>query len=302
LHKSASRFGYAEVNKVDQQPRQLLFFMPMLIVLGLYGSAFAAFIGMSFYRSSDSGAIDTSAVGWYNYERFFSSSAAISNVYDTLFISALLTVLTLLLAYPFAYMLSRIQSSVMRRCMLGIVMVTFLSGGITRAYAWMIVLGNNGLINRLVVALGLDRLPLLYNLTGVAIALVHFLLPFCILTLVGTFQTIPRTMEEAGTSLGASRAMTFWKIVFPLSARGIVGAGVLTFSVAISSFLFPLLLGGGRVRMMSNQIYDLIFTSFDIPFGAATAVIFLLVVVASITTVTFILGLVFDDRRWNPSR
>lgn len=283
---------------MDQQSRHFGFFLPLLIIFGLYGSAFAAFVVMSFYRGSTSGVIDTSALGWYNYERFFNSSAAILNIYDTLFISALLTVLTLLLAYPFAYMLSRIQSSMLRRCMLGIVMVTFLSGGITRAYAWMIVLGNSGLINRLITALGFDQLPLLYNLTGVAIALVHFLLPFCILTLIGTFQTIPSTMEAAATSLGAGRVMTFWRIVFPLTARGIVGAGVLTFSVAISSFLFPLLLGGGRVRMMSNQVYDLIFTSFDIPYAAATAVIFLLVVVVSITVVTFILGRMFDDRRW----
>jgi putative spermidine/putrescine transport system permease protein len=162
----------------------------------------------------------------------------------------------------------------------------------------MVVLGNNGLINKLIVAAGFDRVQLLYNTTGVLIALVHFLLPFCILTLLGNFQTVPRSMEEASTSLGASRIATFWKVIFPLTVRGAVGAGILTFSVAISSFLFPLLLGGGKVRMMSNHIYELIFVSFDIPFAAATAAIFLIVVIVSTVTLLIAFDTILGDRKW----
>lgn len=276
---------------------QLAFFLPIVVVIGLYGSAFSAFIATSFYTTGSGGQLDTSSAGWHNYVRFFETPSALQGLYDTILISVWLTAITLFLSYPFAYLLSRVRSSTARRCMLGIVMVTFLSGGITRAYAWMVVLGNNGLINRLLVEVGVDRVPLLYNLTGVLVALVHFLLPFCILTLMGAFQTVPRSLEEAAASLGAARIETFWRVMVPLTLRGAIGAGILTFSVALSSFLFPLLLGGGKVRMMSNQVYDLIFVNFDIPYAAATAVIFLVVVIASITALTFSLGIVTDESK-----
>jgi len=287
---------------VSSQRPNYLFFLPMLVVLGLYGSAFATFVLTSFYRGTSDGRVDTSDAGLQNYSRFFETPAPAATLADTFLISLLLTIITLVLAYPFAYLLTRTQSSGLRRFLLGAVMVTFLSGGITRAYAWMVVLGNSGLINRSLLALGLDRLPLVHNLTGVVIALVHFLLPFCILTLIGTFQTLPRNLEEASTSLGASRLRTFWTVVVPLTLRGAVGAGVLTLSVAVSAFLFPLLLGGGRVRMMSNHIYELIFINFDIPYAAATALIFLVVTVVAISALTVALGRVVDDRRWGAAR
>lgn len=282
---------------MDHNRPQIAFFLPIVAVIGLYGSAFSAFIATSFYKTGSGGQLDTSSVGWHNYVRFFETSSALEGLYDTIIISAWLTAITLFLSYPFAYLLSRVHSSMIRRFMLGVVMVTFLSGGITRAYAWMVVLGNNGLINRLLVEAGLDRVPMLYNLTGVLVALVHFLLPFCILTLMGAFQTVPRNLEEAAASLGAARIETFWRVMVPLTLRGAVGAGILTFCVALSSFLFPLLLGGGKVRMMSNQVYDLIFVNFDIPYAAATAVIFLIVVVGSITALTFSLGIMTDESR-----
>ncbi|WP_430397439.1 ABC transporter permease [Ferrovibrio sp.] len=284
------------------KPNKLVAFIPMLVVLGIYGSAFAVFVIASFRAGMPDGRIDNSVLGWHNYRRFFETAAATDTLLDTFLISFLLTVITLVLAFPFAYQITRTQSSAIRRILLGVVMVTFLSGGITRAYAWMVVLGNNGLINRVLAELGFGRLPLLYNLNGVVTALVHFLLPFCILTLIGTFQTLPRNLEEAATSLGASRLRTFWLVTVPLTLRGAVGAGILTLSVAVSSFLFPLLLGGGKVRMMSNHIYELIFINFDIPFAAATAVIFLLTTIILVSLLTFVLGALTNDSRWSAAR
>lgn len=284
------------------KPNKLIAFVPMLAVMGIYGSAFAVFVIASFRAGMPDGRIDNSVFGWHNYRRFFETAAAPDTLLDTFLISFLLTVITLVLAFPFAYQITRTQSSTIRRILLGVVMVTFLSGGITRAYAWMVVLGNNGLINRVLAELGFGRLPLLYNLNGVVTALVHFLLPFCILTLIGTFQTLPRNLEEAATSLGASRLRTFWLVTVPLTLRGAVGAGILTLSVAVSSFLFPLLLGGGKVRMMSNHIYELIFINFDIPFAAATAVIFLLTTILLVSLLTFVLGVLTNDSRWSAAR
>lgn len=253
--------------------------LPFAAVASLYGASLVAFVLMSFRRMDASGLIADGEFGMANYARFLSSHQATHTLLDTFFISSYLTLITVILAYPFAYFLVRTGLAALRTSMLGIVMVTFLSGTITRAYAWVVVLGNNGLINRAISALGFERIPLIYNGIGVDIALVHFLLPFCILTLIGVFQTLPRNLDEAAVSLGANRVTAFWRVTVPLTASGIIGASVLTFSVAVGAFLFPLLLGGGKVQMMSNHIYDIIFVTFDIPYAAAAAMVFLVTAV-----------------------
>jgi putative spermidine/putrescine transport system permease protein len=128
-------------------------------------------------------------------------------------------------------------------------------------------------------ALGLtgEPLRLVYNRLGVFLSLVHFLLPFMVLTLVGPLRNVPRVLELAARDLGANGWRTFCAVTFPLSLPGVINAVALTYVVALSSFLFPLLLGGGRVRFMANLIYDQIFTAYDLPFAAAIAVIFLAV-------------------------
>jgi putative spermidine/putrescine transport system permease protein len=120
-------------------------------------------------------------------------------------------------------------------------------------------------------------IKMLYNTFGVFIALLQYVMPFFILTLLGPLKNVPRSLEESAINLGASRLQAFLRITLPLALPGIVAASALTFAVSLSSFLFPLVLGGGRVRLISNEIYDQIFVSFNIPFAAATATIFLLV-------------------------
>jgi putative spermidine/putrescine transport system permease protein len=261
--------------------------LPAAITLGIYGASFATFVLASIRAMEPGGRVGDELVWFKNYERFFGSFEASVTLGQTFLLAIFLTAITMILSYPVAYFIVRTSSSRLRRLLLGVVMVTFLSGGITRAYAWMIVLGNVGLVNRILATLGLDRAQLLYNERGVAIALVHFLLPFCILTLVGAFQSLPRNIEEAASSLGASRLRGFWSVTVPVTAPAATGAAILTFSLAASAFLFPLLLGGGKVRMMSNHIYELIFVAFDIPYAAANAVVFL------ISTVALIAGLLF---------
>jgi putative spermidine/putrescine transport system permease protein len=139
----------------------------------------------------------------------------------------------------------------------------------------MILLGNSGVLNTMFKGLGFGSIQLLYNKLGVGIAFVHFMVPFCVLTLVGALQTIPSNLVEAATSLGASRIRSFWSVVFPLSVPGLVGATLLTFALASSAFLFPLLLGGGKVRLMSNHIYEIIFTTFNFSDAAVAAIVLL---------------------------
>jgi putative spermidine/putrescine transport system permease protein len=137
-------------------------------------------------------------------------------------------------------------------------------------------------VNTLLQMTGLATVPLVHNRTGVIISLVHFLLPFFVLTLFGGLKTVPAALEEAARNLGASRLRSFVAVTLPLSVPALIAAATLTYAVALSSFLFPALLGGGRSPMAANLIYQKILDAFDIPAAAAMAVLFLLIALACV--------------------
>jgi putative spermidine/putrescine transport system permease protein len=256
--------------------------LPAAIVILVFFSAFAIFFYTSFQQQVPGQTISSGPLSLANYQRFIESAAAWKTLGDTLKLSAELTLASIVLGYPVAYVMVRCTEPRLRSFIMASLVVTFLSGTVTRAYAWLIILGNSGLINSLLRKAGLvdSPLALLYNKIGVFIALLHFVLPFFVLTLLGPLKNVPRTLEESAINLGASRLKTFVYITLPLSVPGLIAASSLTFAVSLSSFLFPLVLGGGRVRLVSNEIYELIFVSFDLPFAAATATVFLIVSLA----------------------
>ena len=217
-----------------------------------------------------------------NYRSVLASPLAHSTALDTLRLAALMTLLTALLGYPLAYVLARSTSRLLRRLVLFGLIVTFLSGGVTRAYAWLIILGNRGLINQALLAMGLPTVKLAYNETGVVIGVVHFLLPFFVLTLLAALKNIPLTLEESARNLGASRWRVYWHVVLPLSIPGLVSAASLSFAGALSAFLFPELLGGGRVHMASNVIFETMLTDFNLPRVAAMAALFLVLALGAL--------------------
>ncbi|MFA5521192.1 MAG: ABC transporter permease [Castellaniella sp.] len=212
-----------------------------------------------------------------HYARYLGSPSERDVLWRTLWISTELTLGSLIIGYPMAYVIVRSASSGWRRFLMLSLVVTFLSGTVTRAYAWLIILGNSGLINTFLRKTGFTDAPvhLIYNETGVFISLLHFVLPFFVLTMMAPLKNISRSLEDAAVNLGASRWRSFFLVTLPLSVPGIVAASSLTFAVALSSFLFPLVLGGGRVRMAANAIYELIFTRFDLPLASAGATVFL---------------------------
>ncbi|WP_167670700.1 ABC transporter permease subunit [Allopusillimonas ginsengisoli] len=148
----------------------------------------------------------------------------------------------------------------------------------TLAYAWLILLGNNGPINYILVMLGLTNAPLqmVFNWTGVYVSLLHFLVPFTALTLISGFRAASKVYEDAAFTLGASVTQVLRQITLPLTVPAIISSASLTYALAVSAFVFPLLLGGGKVMMMSNMIYDQVLSTFDFPFAAAISTVFLM--------------------------
>lgn len=272
------------------EPRKFHSFLLLLPALGAIAVLFGAygwFLWASFFRPLAGGGL---AVGGpptiQNYAQILSSPEELAILGDTLWVSMELTAITLVIGLPMALAIARSRSKLFRGFILFSIAVTFLSGGVTRAYAWLIMLGNRGLINSWLQALGLTSgpIPLVHNWTGVSIALIHFLLPFLVFTLVGSIKNVPISVEEAARNLGAGRIRTFVLVTLPLLSSGIVVAVALTYSLALSSFLFPMLLGGGRVRMVANYIYERIFVSYDMPLAAATSVVFLAVAILAIAS------------------
>jgi putative spermidine/putrescine transport system permease protein len=208
----------------------------------------------------------------------------------TLWASFAISLITIAVAVPMAMVIVRAKREWVGTLIMLAIAVTFLSGGVTRAYSWLILLGNKGLINLGLTSLGIVDAPIrfLYNWTGVGISIAHYLLPFAVFTLIGAVRNLNTSVEEAARSLGANRIVTFWRITMPMLLPGLMVTLVLVYSIALASFLFPMVLGGGKVRMIANQIYDRMFVEYDIPYAAATAVIFLVSAFASIWLISFV--------------
>lgn len=258
--------------------------LPAVISTSFVFVAYFWFAKASFYQPVPGGIAFGGEASFANYIKILTSSRELAMIGQTLWVSFKLSVMTLVLAMPLAIVIVRSNSRFVRSFLLLTLAVTFLSGGVTRAYAWLVLLGNKGVINSVLVNVGLIDKPIriIYDWLGVSIALVNFLLPFAVFVLIGAVKNVPASVEEAARGLGASRTGTFFRITLPILAPEIVVAASLTFSIALSSFLFPLLLGGGRVRMMANYIYERLFVTYDAPLAAATSVVFLGVAMATI--------------------
>lgn len=213
-----------------------------------------------------------------NYTRFFADPFYLGVLWDTLWLGALVTLAALLLGYPVAYHLARTRTA-WKPVLLVFILSPLLVGIVIRCYGWMILLADRGLINATLLEHGWlsQPLPLMYNRFGVGVALVHVFLPFMVLSLTGVIKRIDPALLEASMTLGASPARTFWEVTLPLSLPGILAGSLLVFSLAISSFVVPILLGGFKVYVLPIIVYEQILSVFDWPFGAANAFILLLI-------------------------
>ncbi|MGV6872233.1 ABC transporter permease [Pseudochelatococcus sp. B33] len=211
-----------------------------------------------------------------HYTRAFVDPIYLRVLWTTIKISALTTVICLLVAYPFAYCIASASPRV-QKILLGLVMLSFFISLLVKNYAWTLLLQDMGLINRFLIDSGLieQPLPLMYNLFGVLVAMVHALIPFMILPLYSTLSGLDPRLRQASQSLGAGGVRTFLRITLPLSLPG-VGAGCfLVFIASLGFFITPALLGSPQETMLSNLIDNQIRTTLNWPFGSALATILL---------------------------
>ena len=226
--------------------------------------------------------------GFSDFVNFFSDPFYRNILWVTFRVSLVSTAISLVLGYPTAVYMSRTKSR-MKQVMMIVILFPFLVSAVVRSYGWMVILGTNGLLNQLLQTLGLISAPLkiLNTETAVIIGMIHLLVPYMVLSLVGVLQSIDPNVEYAAYSLGASPFQTFSKVVFPLSLPGIISGCVLVFTMSMTSYVTPKLLGGSKFRMMATMVVQEINVNFD--WGAASAISYILLAVILLVQVVVVL-------------
>ncbi|MBV8839726.1 MAG: ABC transporter permease [Alphaproteobacteria bacterium] len=235
---------------------------------------------------------------WRHYNRLIGNDLYFDALVATMRIGAVTTIISLLVGYPLAHWMARMHSRVGHAALLIAVIAPLLTGIVVRTFAWMTVLGDRGVINVTLQALGLIEkpLPLMYNEAGVVVGLVHIYVPFMVLTLVGVIGRIDLALEEAARGLGASRMRAFLEVTLPLSLPGILAGSLLVFALAISAYVTPVLLGGNNVLTLPMLIYQQVSASFNLGFAGALGVVLLIVSLMLVFAYNTILGRLTGER------
>lgn len=193
---------------------------------------------------------------------------------NTVWICFLTAFCTLIVGYPLAYALVHVRHPLVKSAILITVITPLFLGEVVRTYSWIIVFGNNGFINSVLLALGLIDKPVQFMFTtfAVVVALVHVTIPVMVIMLAAALAHIDRDYVKAAESLGAGPIRAFTTVTLPLSMPGIIAGVTTAFAWTFSAFATPQLIGGGRVNMVSNLVYQLGFASFNFPFAASLCV------------------------------
>jgi ABC-type spermidine/putrescine transport system permease subunit I len=217
-----------------------------------------------------------------HYAKLFGEPAYMQALRNTAEISIWVTVLSLVLGYPLAYLMT-VVSGRARTLLIVLVLVPFWTSVLVRTFAWMVILGKRGIINQLLVGWGvIDRpLALIYNMLGVQIGMVHVLLPFMVFPLLSVMTRIDLALVAAARSLGASPRQAFIRIFLPLSLPGVSAGCVLVFLLAVGFYITPALLGGEGQVTFTTLIELVVRDLLDWNFGASLGV-FLLTVVGTL--------------------
>ena len=208
-----------------------------------------------------------------NYQTLIERPVYLRIIGKTLLAAVIVTVITVALAIPYAYLMVRTPSPALRKFLLISLFLPFFLGQVIRAYGWLIILGKQGLMNSALSAVGLPAVELIYTYPGVLLGLVQYMLPFAVLLLAPAFTAISEELELASMSLGARPWSTFRHVILPLAKPGWVAAGVVVFTLTLTDFAMPEIMGGGGNDFIANAIYDGFFQLSDAGLGGALAII-----------------------------
>jgi putative spermidine/putrescine transport system permease protein len=195
----------------------------------------------------------------------------------TVTIAAAVTVTDALIAFPFAYFMARVASRRTRALLFVLVLLPLWASYLARVYAWRLILNSHGLLNWTLHGIGLPSANIAYTNTAMWIVFSYIWLPFMILPVYASLERIPHSYIEASRDLGAKGFRTLRTVILPLALPGIVAGSIFTFSLTLGDYITPVLIGGASSQFIGNVVYDAVNQSSNLPFGAAFAVVPVLV-------------------------
>ncbi|MGY8683229.1 ABC transporter permease [Bradyrhizobium sp. UFLA05-153] len=248
-----------------------------LLVFGLLVGPMILMFRISLNRFSPS-ELMIQAFSFDNYTRAAADPYYQEIILTTLGIALLCTALTLIIAYPAAYWIGRLQSR-WKSLIVIATLFPLLVGNVVRAAGWMALFERDGFINTVLLRLRLIERPLelMYTPKAVVFGIVAVVLPYMILILAAVIESIPRDLEDAAANLGASGLRTFWRVILPLSAPGVAAGSILVFVLCMNTYATAVLLGGPRFKMMAPAIFDQFTRGNNWPMGATLAFMLLAV-------------------------
>lgn len=235
----------------------LFFLVPLLLVLAISLASRGTYGGIAWIAT------------WENYQRLLDPLVGTIFLRSILF-AGLTTLVCAAVGFPLAYCMARVSRK-WQVILLTLVMIPFWTNFLVRTYAWVLIFRADGILNTILIKLGLQEepLPLLFTDVSVFVGLVYGYLPFMVLPLVVAIERISPQLEEAAFDLYASLGAMFRHVLLPLSKPGFIAGGVLVFIPSLGAFITPYLLGGGQKMMLGTLIQQEFLVSRDWPFGSA---------------------------------
>ena len=250
----------------------LLIAVPAAVLLLFFVLPNALLLSASFLKTEAQQL--TSETTLDNYKFLFTRQLYLEVMLRTLVVGVAVGALDILLGFPLAYFLVRTRSR-WKGLLIALSLAPLLASVIVRTYGWYIILNRFGVVNDTLLGLGLiaDRIAFMPSTGAIIIGLAHALLPYAVLTIMGSLGGINPNLEKAAMSLGANRIRTFVSVVLPLSLPGVAGGFILVFSIAISAYATPAILGGPATQVAATAIYNFMINLLDWSTGAALAVV-----------------------------
>lgn len=216
-----------------------------------------------------------------NYIRVLSDRLYLDVLFNTLRLSAIVTLACLFLGYPIAYFIAHSRSR-FAPLVAGLVLIPLFVSVVIRSFGWMVLLAKSGPLNEILLSMRVigQPLQLLYTDVAVIVGLVHILAPFMILPIASVLRGIDPALEEAARNLGASDIAVLRRVIIPLSAPGIMAGVVLVYAHSIAAFVLPAMLGSIRMRLVATTLYQQILTVGDVPLGSALAIVLIAMTLA----------------------
>lgn len=249
-----------------------LMLAPALLLVGLLVAGLV-YMGDSSLRLLDTETFEQSAdYSLDNYRALIEQSTYLTVFVRSTVAALLVTAITLVLAFPYAYLMVRTRSSGVRKFLLISLFLPFFIGQVVRAYGWLIVLGREGILNNLLGLAGFGPYKMIYNQPSLIFGLVQYMLPFAVLLIAPAVTAIEEELELASESLGADWKRTFVHVTLPLARPGLVAAAVVVFALTLTDYAMPVVLGGGTNDFIANAVYDAFFRISDSGLGSALAI------------------------------